>query len=515
LGGSIIFKNRSKAGYGTYTSQGEGGTVAFYHNSNAEHGTFTTADNVGGNSKIFFYDDSTADHAVFSMGANTSLQFITRTTAANATITVRPNGNVSFSGEYNVAYEGTTTAADATIELQGATIPYTYGGSSGFSTWSTAGNATITAQGGTVLYAGGGTISFDYVGHAGNATLIANGGSGGGGGGEIYFRRGATGDNSKIVVNAGGLAHFGGNIGYGGTAVGSIEGAGTFALNGSELTTGARNTSTTVSGPIVDILGSSTNGRLTKVGAGTLTLAGTNTYTGLTTVNGGALSVTGSIVGGAIVNNSGTLNGTGTIGGEVTVNTGGTFLPGTSPGTITVGGLKLMPGSKLGFELGATRDHIIVNGNVTLGGTLELSLLSGFVPELNATFPLFEGAVGTISGTFANVISPLFDGHEVDVIYGTNSVILKVVDADTDTGDYNNDGVVDAADYVVWRKGLGTTYNQNHYEIWRANFGRTIGAGAELSPAVPEPATIVLVAAAICGLASFAQKVRGSGLLPR
>ena len=61
-------------------------------------------------------------------------------------------------------------------------------------------------------------------------------------------------------------------------------------------------------------------------------------------------------------------------------------------------------------------------------------------------------------------------------------------------GDYNQNGVVDAADYVVWRKGLGITYTQEHYNIWRANFGRTPGSGAAipsaatLSAAVPEPA---------------------------
>ena len=35
-------------------------------------------------------------------------------------------------------------------------------------------------------------------------------------------------------------------------------------------------------------------------------------------------------------------------------------------------------------------------------------------------------------------------------------------------GDYNHNGIVDAADYVVWRKGLGTTYTQADYDVWRA-----------------------------------------------
>jgi ELWxxDGT repeat protein len=58
-----------------------------------------------------------------------------------------------------------------------------------------------------------------------------------------------------------------------------------------------------------------------------------------------------------------------------------------------------------------------------------------------------------------------------------------------DTGDYNANGTVDAADYVVWRKTLGSTtdlrangdntgpsagvIDQADYAVWRANFGRT------------------------------------------
>jgi hypothetical protein len=68
-------------------------------------------------------------------------------------------------------------------------------------------------------------------------------------------------------------------------------------------------------------------------------------------------------------------------------------------------------------------------------------------------------------------------------------------------GDFNHDGTVDAADYVVWRKGLGTDYAQDDYDVWRAHFGETAGSGATLPsveplPAVPEPATLQLILAA-------------------
>jgi hypothetical protein len=43
-------------------------------------------------------------------------------------------------------------------------------------------------------------------------------------------------------------------------------------------------------------------------------------------------------------------------------------------------------------------------------------------------------------------------------------------------GDYNSDGIVDAADYTVWRDGDSPDDTQAGYELWRANYGST-GAG--------------------------------------
>ena len=76
-------------------------------------------------------------------------------------------------------------------------------------------------------------------------------------------------------------------------------------------------------------------------------------------------------------------------------------------------------------------------------------------------------------------------------------------------GDYNNDGIVDAADYTVWRDSLGATgtglaadgdgngaVDQGDYDIWRNNFGATFGGGSGSSSgslaSVPEPATLTM-----------------------
>jgi hypothetical protein len=65
------------------------------------------------------------------------------------------------------------------------------------------------------------------------------------------------------------------------------------------------------------------------------------------------------------------------------------------------------------------------------------------------------------------------------------------------TGDYNGDGSVDAADYVVWRKRDGSP---GEYEDWRENFGSSSGGGGlGNASAVPEPASVIAV---VLGLVS-------------
>jgi phospholipase/lecithinase/hemolysin len=59
-------------------------------------------------------------------------------------------------------------------------------------------------------------------------------------------------------------------------------------------------------------------------------------------------------------------------------------------------------------------------------------------------------------------------------------------------GDYSRNVASDAADYVLLRKGLGTTYEPIDYNIWRAHFGQTTpgaGSGFDSMAAmdVPEP----------------------------
>ena len=350
---------------------------------------------------------------------------------------------------YNPQNLPTATAGAAPIVAAGGTAPGTSGGFVDFSTWSTAGNATITAQGGTVSGAGGAYITFDYSAHAGDATLIANGGTSGAAGGSIVFRRGATGDNARVVTFAGGVVDVSGNTFYGGTSVGSVEGAGAIYLQGSLLTVGGRNTSTTFSGQIVDgDPGFGIGGLLTKVGSGKLSLSGANAYTGLTTVTGGTLAVDGSIVGAATVNSGGTLQGAGNVGGLVTVNSGGTLSPGNSPGQFSVSSLSLLSGSQLTIELGGAQpgigyDTLSVSGLASLGGVLAVLPINGFQPALNDAFAVLS--FNSRAGDFSTYSGLAVGGHlMLRHAFTTNSLLLTA--RPTIDGDINLDGTVNIFD---------------------------------------------------------------------
>src|SRR6185436_12866356 len=121
---------------------------------------------------------------------------------------------------------------------------------------------------------------------------------------------------------------------------------------------------------------------------------------------------------------------------------------------------------------------------------------------LGQTFTVLTAAGGR-TGTFATLASQLpslVTGLAWQINYGVNNVILKVGLA----GDFNNDGKVDSADYVVWRKNAGTmnvlmndphggTIGSAQYNTWRANFGQFAPGGTASTQAVPEPSTGTLV----------------------
>jgi hypothetical protein len=91
-----------------------------------------------------------------------------------------------------------------------------------------------------------------------------------------------------------------------------------------------------------------------------------------------------------------------------------------------------------------------------------------------------------VAGT-SNCFSPCSTSLTPD---GAHAFVVRYRN-DSEMGDFNNDGTVDAADYTVWRNDLGTKYIQSDYDVWRAHFGRTARSGS-IHEIVPEPNSAAL-----------------------
>lgn len=173
------------------------------------------------------------------------------------------------------------------------------------------------------------------------------------------------------------------------------------------------------------------------------------------------------------------------------------------------------------------------------GGRAYLSSITNEVPTTLLSTPLvltsgtgyqfsFSGNGPDLVGeiyALSNLTTPLVTFTYSDATYTSGVTSLLVYDSGSATtanhapsatfdnfvsdvtlqpGDYNYDGRVDGADYVAWRNGLGSTFVQSNYDVWRAHFGEGTsggaGAGSGLTGSatpVPEPATLVAFISAI------------------
>ena len=168
--------------------------------------------------------------------------------------------------------------------------------------------------------------------------------------------------------------------------------------------------------------------------------------------------------------------------------------------------LTLTDTSRLEFQLGGSEagpnfTSIQVHGSAMLDGTLAATFALDFVPTHDDTFELLT-AVGDLIGEFDSLSLPdLEAGFEWTVSYNPHSVTLHLAAPITVLlGDFNEDGTVDAADYTVWRDGLGPKYTLDDYTLWKSHFGQSSGAAANSPPdAVPAPASIVLLFSGVIG----------------
>lgn len=185
----------------------------------------------------------------------------------------------------------------------------------------------------------------------------------------------------------------------------------------------------------------------------------------------------------------------------------GTLEPGLQIGAISLQSFRQDAGANLEIQLrGSTAyDSVNVSGAALLGGELDVSLLS-FNPAPGQNFTVLTASL--ISDNFDQINLPqLLAGYVWNITRTNTSLTLSV-----SAGDYNRDGVVDAGDYIIWRKMRNTSVtnaydgadgngdkaiNDLDYSIWRKNLGNTRGgeggAGGIANIPVPEPAAALLL----------------------
>jgi hypothetical protein len=152
----------------------------------------------------------------------------------------------------------------------------------------------------------------------------------------------------------------------------------------------------------------------------------------------------------------------------------------------------------------AVVDGFVQPNIVNIGGTFQS-------PQIGDTFTILT-AVGGVSGMFDAALDSNLGGmvYEWTLIHNPNNVQIELTDIGGLPGDYNMNGIVDAPDYVVWRKHFGSqtnlaadgdlsgTVDEADYDVWRSRFGNTAsgtgtGATGSASAAVPEPGAVALL----------------------
>jgi hypothetical protein len=147
-----------------------------------------------------------------------------------------------------------------------------------------------------------------------------------------------------------------------------------------------------------------------------------------------------------------------------------------------------------------------IAGTAQLAGVLEIELAPGYVAEAGDTIEILHAAAG-IDGEFDDVqLDELPSGLTWNLLAGDNSISLEIAAAVL-FGDFNNDGIVDAVDYTVWRNNLGAATEDDinnagngidgvdlgDYEVWKAHYGEEVALGqGGLTSAVPEPSGVTL-----------------------
>jgi hypothetical protein len=184
----------------------------------------------------------------------------------------------------------------------------------------------------------------------------------------------------------------------------------------------------------------------------------------------------------------------------------------------------------LGFGV-APQWHSLVSGSFFEGGNAKLQNAGNAVP-LSDSGHWANGTMSVVYGTSVAqeaAMDPDFQAGARKLLTALDAAALKdlgweVIAPPPPTGidgDYNDNDIVDAADYVVWRDRLNQpvtipndatpgSVTAADYAVWRSNFGRVPGSGSALTlGAVPEPGATVLLGPGAVGVAFARRKRRG------
>ncbi|TWT97554.1 hypothetical protein Pla108_17060 [Botrimarina colliarenosi] len=189
------------------------------------------------------------------------------------------------------------------------------------------------------------------------------------------------------------------------------------------------------------------------------------------------------------------------------LNEGGVIAPGAGIGETHVSGDLTLSTGVVRIEVASPTeaDLLSVDGVAVLGGTLEVQFVDGFAPTAG------EWRIINAS-SFAGQFDALPNGF---TLRESGADMLLVLGASL-SGDYNGDGLVDAADYTVWRDGFGLSVtpgsgadgngdgevNQVDYHVWRSHYGESLGA------AQPTPEPTGIAAATVAFVSSLGLKFR-------
>ena len=202
--------------------------------------------------------------------------------------------------------------------------------------------------------------------------------------------------NSGVIATIGGTIDFLNDL----TNTARIDGQnGVFQFNDGLINDGQFSMSVGNSS-VFGTVTNSVSGKVNIAGASTATFFGDVTNEGDYFIGDGSRAVFAGNV-----NGSGDFLGSG---GIVEFTAG--FSPGSSPGEVLIDGDAAFSSSNTlvlelaGTTAGSEYDHVIVGGELTAAGILDIQLLDGFAPQSGDTFDLLD--FGSLSGSFSEVLLP-------------------------------------------------------------------------------------------------------------